>query len=337
MQLGMVGLGRMGANMTERLRAGRARREDATTRASSRTAGSLEELVHAARRAALGLADGPGRRSWTPSIGELAPHLDGGRHDHRRRQLVLRRRPAPLRRAQPARASTTSTSAPAAASGACERGYCLMVGGDDEAVGRLEPVFEALAPGRRRRRAHAGPQRRSRAGGAGLAALRPERRRPLREDGPQRDRVRADAGVRRGPERPRARERRRARAARPTPRRRRSATPSATATTSTSPPSPSSGGAAASIASWLLDLTALALHAEPRPRRATRAASPTPARAAGRCTPRSTSRCPPRCSPPRCSTRFASRGEADFATASSPRCATRFGGHLEKSPDMSEQ
>ena len=28
-----------------------------------------------------------------------------------------------------------------------ERGYCLMVGGDDEAVGRLTPVLEALAPG----------------------------------------------------------------------------------------------------------------------------------------------------------------------------------------------
>src|SRR4029450_8802013 len=28
-----------------------------------------------------------------------------------------------------------------------KRGFCLMVGGDDEAVGRLEPVFEALAPG----------------------------------------------------------------------------------------------------------------------------------------------------------------------------------------------
>src|SRR5213079_3190262 len=28
-----------------------------------------------------------------------------------------------------------------------ERGYCLMIGGDDEAVGRLDPVFAALAPG----------------------------------------------------------------------------------------------------------------------------------------------------------------------------------------------
>jgi len=28
-----------------------------------------------------------------------------------------------------------------------DRGYCLMIGGDEEAVGRLEPVFDALAPG----------------------------------------------------------------------------------------------------------------------------------------------------------------------------------------------
>jgi 6-phosphogluconate dehydrogenase len=28
-----------------------------------------------------------------------------------------------------------------------ERGYCLMIGGDDTAVGRLDPIFEALAPG----------------------------------------------------------------------------------------------------------------------------------------------------------------------------------------------
>jgi 6-phosphogluconate dehydrogenase len=28
-----------------------------------------------------------------------------------------------------------------------ERGYCLMIGGPDEAVGRLEPIFASLAPG----------------------------------------------------------------------------------------------------------------------------------------------------------------------------------------------
>ena len=28
-----------------------------------------------------------------------------------------------------------------------ERGYCLMIGGEDETVHRLEPIFETLAPG----------------------------------------------------------------------------------------------------------------------------------------------------------------------------------------------
>jgi 6-phosphogluconate dehydrogenase len=28
-----------------------------------------------------------------------------------------------------------------------ERGFCLMIGGEDEVVGRLEPIFQALAPG----------------------------------------------------------------------------------------------------------------------------------------------------------------------------------------------
>ena len=32
-----------------------------------------------------------------------------------------------------------------------DRGYCLMIGGPDEAVGRLDPIFASLAPGRRLR------------------------------------------------------------------------------------------------------------------------------------------------------------------------------------------
>ena len=86
-----------------------------------------------------------------------------------------------------------------------------MVGGDDEAVERLEPVLEALAPGVDSASARPAARRRG-ARGAGLAALRAVRRRPLREDGPQRHRVRPDAGVRRGLQRPQAREHRPARA-----------------------------------------------------------------------------------------------------------------------------
>ena len=47
MQLGMVGLGRMGANMTERLRAAGHDVKTFDPKVDSRTAGSLEELVTA--------------------------------------------------------------------------------------------------------------------------------------------------------------------------------------------------------------------------------------------------------------------------------------------------
>ena len=40
-----------------------------------------------------------------------------------------------------------SMSAPAAASGAYDRGYCLMIGGPDGAVKHLDPIFATLAPG----------------------------------------------------------------------------------------------------------------------------------------------------------------------------------------------
>ena len=79
-----------------------------------------------------------------------------------------------------------------------ERGYCLMIGGDDTAVGRLDSFFRTLAPG-----VEAGERTPGREGDpaprrARLPPLRPGRRRALREDGPQRDRVRHDGRVRRG-------------------------------------------------------------------------------------------------------------------------------------------
>jgi 6-phosphogluconate dehydrogenase len=45
-----------------------------------------------------------------------------------------------------------------------ERGYCLMIGGDGDAVRRLDPIFAALAPGR-----EAAPPTRGRAEGRGTA------------------------------------------------------------------------------------------------------------------------------------------------------------------------
>jgi 6-phosphogluconate dehydrogenase len=140
----MVGLGRMGANMTERLRAGGHDVKTYDPNVES-TASSLEELVQQ--------LDGP-RSVWlmvpaglVDSIAnELAPHLDkddtiidGGNSyyvDDLRRSHALRERGIHY--------------VDVGVSGGVwglERGYCMMIGGDDAAVTRLEPVLETLAPG----------------------------------------------------------------------------------------------------------------------------------------------------------------------------------------------
>ena len=78
-----------------------------------------------------------------------------------------------------------------------ERGYCMMLGGPDEAVDRLDPIFKTLAPGVGDIPRTPGSRRTQRHGRARLPALRTLRRRPLRQDGSQRDRVRTDASLRR--------------------------------------------------------------------------------------------------------------------------------------------
>jgi len=144
MQLGMVGLGRMGANMAERLRAAGHDVKTFDPNVDS-TASSLEELVQQ--------LDAP-RSVWlmVPAglvdsiVSDLAPHLadgdtivDGGNSyyvDDLRRSSEMRER----------NVHYVDVGVSGGVWGR-ERGYCMMVGGDDEAVGRLVPVFEALAPG----------------------------------------------------------------------------------------------------------------------------------------------------------------------------------------------
>ena len=81
-------------------------------------AGSLEDLVGQARRAADGVDHGPGRRADAVDGRRADRAARRGRHDHRRRQLEVDRRQARARRRCARTASTTSTSARAAASGA---------------------------------------------------------------------------------------------------------------------------------------------------------------------------------------------------------------------------
>jgi len=140
----MVGLGRMGGNMTRRLGAAGHDVKTFDPQVDS-TASSLEELaqqLEAPRSVWLmvpaGIVDSV--------IGDLAPQLeegdtivDGGNSyyvDDLRRMRELRDRGIHY--------------VDVGVSGGVwgrDRGYCLMIGGDDEAVGRLTPVFEALAPG----------------------------------------------------------------------------------------------------------------------------------------------------------------------------------------------
>jgi 6-phosphogluconate dehydrogenase len=145
MQLGMVGLGRMGANMTERLRAAGHDLKTFDPNVDSRTAASLEELAQQ--------LDAP-RSVWLmvpaglveQTLDKLKPLvtagdtiIDGGNSyyvDDLRRARELGDR----------KIHYVDVGVSGGVWG-LKRGYCLMVGGDDEAVGRLTPALEALAPG----------------------------------------------------------------------------------------------------------------------------------------------------------------------------------------------
>jgi 6-phosphogluconate dehydrogenase len=154
MQLGMIGLGRMGANMVLRLmRDGHecvvfdldpdAVRQVGAEGATG--AESFEDLVgKLAKPRAVWMMVPAGVVDET--IAAVAPQLeagdtliDGGNsyyHDDLRRSAELRERGIHY--------------VDVGVSGGVwglERGYCHMIGGDDDAVARLDPIFESLAPG----------------------------------------------------------------------------------------------------------------------------------------------------------------------------------------------
>ena len=155
MELGIIGLGRMGGSISERLmRAGHA------CVVFDRTAAVVQDLATKGATASTGLADmvkqltAP-RAVWVmlPSgaiteatVNELADLLspgdtiiDGGNtyyKDDIRRAAALREKQI--------------TYIDVGTSGGIwgiDRGYCMMIGGEDAAVRRLDPIFAALAPG----------------------------------------------------------------------------------------------------------------------------------------------------------------------------------------------
>jgi 6-phosphogluconate dehydrogenase len=154
MQLGLVGLGRMGANIARRaMRAGHeclvydvnGDAVAAMSREGAKGMASLDALVAALV---------PPRPVWmmVPTakveeiIAALAPRLangdiliDGGNSDYR----------DDIKRAGAlgARAIRYLDVGTSGGVWGLERGYCMMIGGDADAVRRLDPIFKALAPG----------------------------------------------------------------------------------------------------------------------------------------------------------------------------------------------
>jgi 6-phosphogluconate dehydrogenase len=154
MQLGMIGLGRMGASMVRRLLGhgipcvvhdGRPAAVTALVEHGAAGAASLQELAaKMARPRAIWIMVPAG---VVDSVLEgLVPHLepgdiviDGG-NSYYRDDI---RRAAKLSEAG-LHYLDVGTSGGVAG---LERGYCLMIGGEAETARRLEPVFVALAPG----------------------------------------------------------------------------------------------------------------------------------------------------------------------------------------------
>ncbi len=154
MQLGMIGLGRMGANMAERLRRGGHEVIGYDRNPEVSDVGSLAELVHklTAPRATWVMV--PAGDPTEKTIEELAGLLDKG-------DLVIDGGNSNFRDSMRRGTELDEEGLlfmDAGTSGGIwglKEGYCLMVGGSDEAFQRVEPALKTLAP--KDGYAHVGP------------------------------------------------------------------------------------------------------------------------------------------------------------------------------------
>jgi len=154
MQLGMIGLGRMGANMVRRLL-----KNGHKCVVFDRSPKSVEDLVKEGAQGAGSLAElvkklSKPRAIWLmvpagvvdQTIGELSPLLEKGDTiiDGGNSYYI-----DDIARAKGLRSLGIHYIDVGTSGGiwGLERGYCMMIGGDTEIVRHLDPIFATLAPG----------------------------------------------------------------------------------------------------------------------------------------------------------------------------------------------
>jgi 6-phosphogluconate dehydrogenase len=154
MQIGMIGLGRMGANMVRRMLRGKHQ-----CVVFNRSPKPVQELAQEGAVGADSLADLAGklarpRAIWLmvpaaavdQNITALLPHLEGGDilidggnsyyvDDIRRAKEIT-----------PKKIHYVDVGTSGGVWG-LDRGYCMMIGGENDVVKRLDPAFATLAPG----------------------------------------------------------------------------------------------------------------------------------------------------------------------------------------------
>jgi 6-phosphogluconate dehydrogenase len=154
MQLGMIGLGRMGANMVRRLLRG-----GHQCVVFDRSAKAVTDLVQEKATGSSSTQDmlaklQKPRAVWLmvpagvvdSTVSDLLPHLESGDIliDGGNSYYIDDIRRAKQLREKGIRYVDVGTSGGV---WGLERGYCMMIGGDDDAVKHLDPIFSTLAPG----------------------------------------------------------------------------------------------------------------------------------------------------------------------------------------------
>ncbi|HEY3102756.1 MAG TPA: decarboxylating 6-phosphogluconate dehydrogenase [Pyrinomonadaceae bacterium] len=156
MQLGMIGLGRMGANMVRRLMRGghecvvwdmNPASVKELTSEGAKPSTSLEDFIRKLNKPRVVWIMVPAGDATERTVNDLAARLepndtiiDGGNSyfkDDVRRSKALREK----------QINYVDVGTSGGVWG-LERGYCMMIGGPKETVQHLDPIFKTLAPGR---------------------------------------------------------------------------------------------------------------------------------------------------------------------------------------------